>query len=1273
MPSNVVVPNRFEAYFCDPTNDSQNFVAYKMNPPVYITLNKTSTDAFSMAAGSGYSFEGIQYTVYDSRGAAVGVLTCKANGTTNTLTLDTGAYTVRETKTNQWYKLNTQVYSKSLTSGQSWTISAADSPQTGVIHIKKTVSGNYGGNLAFQFRLVNTANQNIVYNVTTDAVTGEADVQVLQGTYRCEEVLPDDADLVDLTGPQTAEVRIGETVTFERKNKELSSGELQIIKTTNDGGPTAGFRFKVSGVLYNQGKMREQDILDAANISVTGYDEEKYAPDEWSVSSADLEKLNSDAADRKTGSRTVTLSNTLKYKGKDGISISEFVQALGGEETEGTIPKGTLISENSKTYQAKEDVAFAIAFVEEEPVAAEKGAGEPNRAEETGEPKGRMIDQEKTEETIRGLLSGDKFEEVDTSDIDISAEVTVNLQHVEYIYDSEEPENSGYETDTEKQIKNRTKATKEQEKYKLSFYNFNWCGAATVYQEIRNGELTGNTETIVQTGADGLTEDICEGVTHGRFTVEEIMTDAQKKQYRQPQPQTKEIKKEDGPAAFVFIFENEARWTGVELVKTSSDSVVSGITFRLQGTDSRGETIDRESVTDSDGKIDFGTLYAGEYVISEKDFDPDKYENNDRLEGYDVPAKKLVITGDETEPITVRFENVPLKCLYLTKVDKDSQLFLKNSVFSLFEEDKQVALFRIVLDDFGQAGIDMISCDGSSGICTSKPQVSLFPEESVDDGAGSEESAGSSDNITIVEPDADTESGNDVPADQDDGEEGTSEPSQTEYNFAVIKGLKEGKTYTLKEITAPSGYAASINYSFVFEDGQKLVLENAAPEIATTAVDKATKKHMSNAEGMITIVDTVSYSNLGPGHKYLVSGVLAEKPVGKRTVEELEQDAEIVEVIRDAKGREVTAQKEFVPASESGTVDIEFTFDASLLDGKQAVAMEQLVDPALTGMNGVITVVASHEDIEDEAQSIYFPKIGTKATASDTGKRVTEADGEVVVMDTVEYSNVIAGKVYEMTGTLMDKETGKPLLSGGSVITSSVQFRAEKDGPVFAAEEELTESTGDNVELVSGTLELTFTFDGSALEGKQAVAFEKLTTEGSLVGEHSDINDEEQTVYLPSINTTASTNGTDTVSDKVTYKNLLPGETYTIKGVLMDKSTGKELLLNGSTVTAQTDFVPKEKDGEVILDFPVDAKALQGKTAVVFETCYTTTGEMAAGEAAEIEIISHRDINNKAQTVTFDVPQTGQAMPWILLTAAGLLAATAGCILRRMRKAGGLW
>lgn len=162
---------------------------------------------------------------------------------------------------------------------------------------------------------------------------------------------------------------------------------------------------------------------------------------------------------------------------------------------------------------------------------------------------------------------------------------------------------------------------------------------------------------------------------------------------------------------------------------------------------------------------------------------------------------------------------------------------------------------------------------------------------------------------------------------------------------------------------------------------------------------------------------------------------------------------------------------------------------------------------------------------------------------------------------------------------------------------------------------------------------------------------------------------QKQTVYLPGIETTASTNGTDNVSDKVLYTNLLVGEKYIMKGQLMDKATGKELIVDGRDFTAQMEFVPQQKNGSITLDFPINAKELKGKTAVVFETC-SLVGESELGRT-ETEVISHKDINNKAQTVSFHVPQTGQTMPWKLLFPAGAMTMAAiGLLLRRMGKGG---
>lgn len=115
-------------------------------------------------------------------------------------------------------------------------------------------------------------------------------------------------------------------------------------------------------------------------------------------------------------------------------------------------------------------------------------------------------------------------------------------------------------------------------------------------------------------------------------------------------------------------------------------------------------------------------------------------------------------------------------------------------------------------------------------------------------------------------------------------------------------------------------------------------------------------------------------------------------------------------------------------------------------------------------------------------------------------------------------------------------------------------------------------------------MELTFTFDGRALAGKTVVAFERLYYEDKEVGSHTDIEDEDQSIRFPVIGTTAKDSSTKdhiasagkvTLIDTVSYKNLLSGQKYILKGVLMDKETGKELLLNDKAVTAEKSLPQK--------------------------------------------------------------------------------------------------
>ena len=310
------------------------------------------------------------------------------------------------------------------------------------------------------------------------------------------------------------------------------------------------------------------------------------------------------------------------------------------------------------------------------------------------------------------------------------------------------------------------------------------------------------------------------------------------------------------------------------------------------------------------------------------------------------------------------------------------------------------------------------------------------------------------------------------------------------------------------------------------------------PEIHTTAKDQTTKINHTEANKTATIVDTVSYTNLLPGREYTVSGTLMDKETGKAVL---------------ADGKEITASTTFTPEKSEGSVDVIFTFDASIVAPKTVVAFETLTYKKIQ--------IAVHADITDKDQTVYIPKVYTTAIADDTKDHVTEAKKDVTIVDTVSYEGLEVDREYTVKGVLMNKATGENITVNGEKVTASATFTPKEK---------------------NGTVDVTFTFDGSALEDTMIVVFETLYTEGKEVGIHAEIGDEAQTVYLPKIRTNAKDGITKidhsealpkaTIIDIVIYSSLLPGKEYTVTGTLMNKATGEAVRIDGKKVTASTVF-----------------------------------------------------------------------------------------------------
>ena len=373
------------------------------------------------------------------------------------------------------------------------------------------------------------------------------------------------------------------------------------------------------------------------------------------------------------------------------------------------------------------------------------------------------------------------------------------------------------------------------------------------------------------------------------------------------------------------------------------------------------------------------------------------------------------------------------------------------------------------------------------------------------------------------------------------------------------------------------------------------------PTISTTAAGPAGEKELI-ASDTTTIIDTVQYENLIPGVAYVLKTTLIDKDTGNP--------------LKDARGYTIKEETTFTPDDSFGSVEIPITFNAEGLEGISAVVFESLF------RNGM--EIAKHEDVDDAGQSFTVPYISTSLTA-DGGEKIVLGSGTITLTDTITYKDLTPGNTYTAKGKLMDKATGLPA--------------TDSSGNEIVGEQPFSPTSAD------GTVEVTFTFDTEGLLGSTLVAFENLQNEfGVVVAIHEDINDEDQAVKIPEARTSLTdrhgdkvvfANGTITLEDVITYANMLPGETYTFTGTLMDKDTGSELLdAAGNTITATKDVRITSADGSVKLSFTFDASGLEGKTAVAFE-------EISLGATV---IAEHKDLDDEDQCVHF---------PKIRTTAAG--------------------
>ena len=601
---------------------------------------------------------------------------------------------------------------------------------------------------------------------------------------------------------------------------------------------------------------------------------------------------------------------------------------------------------------------------------------------------------------------------------------------------------------------------------------------------------------------------------------------------------------------------NELKNGQLKIIKTSDDGKVEGIQFRVTRL---ADHYSKVYTTDASGLILTEAL-----PIFEDNEGKTKYqyrvEELDTKEtfGYALPDPQIV-TLEEGDIAEVNFHNVPLEIGTMAKFEDGTK-------------DTQSAQDIVLVDTVRYTGLQVGKEYKLSGVLMNKATAKPFL-----DFDGNEVTA----EATFTPTDAD----------------GTVDVT---FMFSSLHLKQDTEVVVFETLYREDIELAT--HAQIDDEGQTVKIR--VPEIGTTATSE--DGHRVDPLGEVTIFDEVSYTNLKPEKEYTVSGVLMDKATGKAFL--------------DADGKEIKAETTFTPTQPTGTVTVEFVFNATGLHGKEVVAFETLYYEGIE--------LATHAEINDEGQTVELknPQISTVAVTEDGSKTTLTAD-DVQITDTISYSDLTVGVEYRMTGILMDKATGKPFL--------------DFDGNEVTAEATFTPADAD------GTVELTFTFDSRQLdEDTKLVVFDELYRADTLLAVHKDIDAEDQTVEIrvPKIGTTATfedgekeiiANEEITIIDSVAYSDLKPGKEYTVSGVLMDKETGKAFLdINGEEVRASTTFVPEEPTGTVDVLFKFNAVFVQDKTdIVVFEDLYHKG----------IQLATHAEINDEGQTVTVN-PLHGSIM-----------------------------
>ncbi|MBS5326047.1 MAG: VaFE repeat-containing surface-anchored protein [Lachnospiraceae bacterium] len=394
----------------------------------------------------------------------------------------------------------------------------------------------------------------------------------------------------------------------------------------------------------------------------------------------------------------------------------------------------------------------------------------------------------------------------------------------------------------------------------------------------------------------------------------------------------------------------------------------------------------------------------------------------------------------------------------------------------------------------------------------------------------------------------------------------------------LTEKLLPGTEYIFKEIEAPSGYLVAEDVRFTVantEEIQKVRMEdeNAMGKIRIVKTDRSTKERLNGAVFEIHAAEDIITPD---GTVQLKKGELADTITTGIEIEDMEE-----------KGAGIACSKE-------------------LFFGKYVITEKKPpVGYVLDQQSYPVDLTYEDQDTPVVLKTLHLKNTSTELT---------------ILKQDVETKEPLSGVRFTVRDSAMPIENGDTSISAIQLWTTDengeIHLRGLLPGTYWI--QETMTVPGYMLDPVKYTIEV-FEDGQITADGKSTDILRIQNKKTQLLGTKARSEKTGTQEAFPEKETV--------LIDTLDFRNLQIGQEYRIVGTLMDRENGEVLHVDGKTVTAETCFVPEEKDGTAEVRFSFDATGLNGKSVVVFEKVYI----------GETEILSHEDLEDQEQTILFGV------------------------------------